>query len=107
MDPSFIRRLKGGIARTQFIALAATTSTLVVPYNKDRLSLILSSASSTAITYGWGGNLGQLQGILFPNASNPMVFSLLQHGAIVIGPVFAIASLAVTIGYVEVIQTDI
>lgn len=74
----------------QWATLVAVTSTLLVPYDKDRVTLVISPPLAQALRLSLRTDAATALGILLTSAMPPLVLTLGDHGALVMGPIYAL-----------------
>jgi hypothetical protein len=84
----------GRASRAYSIAtvLSAAVAVEIVPADKFRLTLIIGSPTSGTMFWSHDPNVGVLTGIPLPTAFPPIVLNVKDHGEIVTGAMFGIAS---------------
>lgn len=73
------------------LASVGATSVQVVPYDEDRTSLIIGNPVAARVTLSFGNPAVVDSGINIYAGGPALRLSLLEHGAIVRGPIFGVA----------------
>jgi hypothetical protein len=76
------------------VVTVATSSTVLVPRDEARISLIIQAPLTNRFSLSWGADAVLDQGItLYPGAA-PLILYLASHGSVVKGPIKAISAVA-------------
>lgn len=82
---------KTGSPYSQHVRVTDTTAVLLVPRNPKRYSLILSAGSGNYFVSP-NRNMADTEGIRFTNSTTPVVLNVKDHGHLVTGDLYAIAT---------------
>lgn len=82
-----------------------TTAVQLVQRATDRTSLLISCAVGDRITLSHDPGVTDQFGLVLHAAGSPLLLDIRQHGDIVVGPIYAVASAGtVTVGMIESFQ---
>lgn len=85
--------------------IVGTTSIQIVLRAVSRIALIITCPIANRITLCWGKDAVDQEGTILFAAGSPLILDLQHHGAMVRGPIFAIADAGTnTIGVTEVFR---
>lgn len=72
-------------------ALLSTTTQMLVPYDENRTSLLISGNSTVEVRLSWGEGGDGVNGVVLQIGGPGLLLNIYNHGAILRGPIWAVS----------------
>lgn len=91
-DQNVVHEMLETVADEVKVSPITSTAKILVPYNANRVALVIGAITGDSLWLGMTSGVDVDKGIMIPMSTAPLKLTLTEHGRLVHGPIYALAS---------------